>query len=279
MKGVMKMEGSQEAELVTRLVLNGTVFMVRLAGQTAAGAAKLLTFLAAAAKSDKVSGQAKLATLLRSGKELQVFTFDEAQLAEFQKEAKRYGIVYSLVKRSDKDKEAGTYDVLCKAEDAVRLNRIFENMGVATVDKSVMTAEETDEKADEQAQEKAAAEIRELINQMMQPDDRAVNPTEAADLQENQSAASSMASDLPDMERSSVAKAMSDTKKQLEEVKPETKDQMAELLMNMLQSATPEAKKPEESRMLKEADELAEAFQALTSSLNRKETGKETERS
>lgn len=273
------MEGSQEAEVVTRLVLDGSVFMVKIAAQTAAGAAKLLTFLAAAAKSDKVSGQVKLATLLRSGKELQVFTFSEEQLAKFEKEAKRYGIVYSVVERSDKDKEAGTFDVLCKAEDAVRLNRIFENMEIATVDKSVMTAEQTDEKTDAQEEEKIAAFNRELINLMMQPDDRAVNPTEAADMQENLSAASSMAADLPDMERSSVAKAVTDTKKQLEAAEPEVKDHMAELLMNMLQPAKPEAEKPDESKLREEADELAAAFQALTSTLNRKESGKETERS
>ena len=267
MKGVMRMEGAQEAELVTRLVLNGTVFMVKLAGQTAAGAAKLLTFLAAAAKSESVSGQKRLADLLKSGKPLQIFTLDEAQLVQFKAEAKRYGIAYSLVKRSEQDEAAGTCDILCKEEDAVRLNRIFENMGIATVD-AIMTAEQTDE----QAEGTSVSDIRELINQMMQPDERAVNPQEAADMKDSLSAASSMAADLPEGERGSVAGKINEINTALENTPAKEKDTMGNLLQMMLNQENAQANTPAKEDGL---EEINEAFEKLMGSLNRGNTDKE----
>lgn len=263
----MKMEGAQEAELVTRLVLNGTVFMVRLAGQTAAGAAKLLTFLAAAAKSESVSGQKRLADLLRSGKPVQLFTLDKAQLEKFKPEAKKYGIAYSIVERAD-----GTYDIMVKEEDAVRINRVLENIAVV----STLTAEETDEKA-ETAEGPFLSDIRETINRMMQPDERAVNPREAADTKDSPSAASSMAADLPVDERVSVADRINEINTELENTPAEKKDTMASLLQMMLnqENAAPVVPAKGKDTMEDGLEEINAAFEKLMGSLNRGNADKE----
>ncbi|MCM1083337.1 MAG: PcfB family protein [Clostridium sp.] len=259
------MEGSQEAELVTRLVLNGTVFMVRLAGQTAEGAAKLLTFLAAAAKSENAPGQKRLADLIRSGKPIQLFTLEAAQLDEFKAESKKYGIAYSIVERED-----GTFDILVKEEDAVRINRVLENIAAVPA----FTAEETDEQAEEvkSISDMPLSDIRELINRMMQPDERSVNPGKAADMKDSLSAASSMVADLPENERGSVAGKINEINTALENAPVSEKDAIGSLLQMMLENND----KPQEQPAAKEGlEEINEAFEKLMGSLNRSNPDKE----
>lgn len=129
------MEGRNEYEMVTRLTLEGVTYIVKLIGQ---GAEEMLAFMAAAAKkatsAEKSAGKESLKKLLSSGKELRCFTLNEDVVKDFGKEAKRYGIVYTMIRRSSSDKANGTFDVMVKAEDAIRLNRILERLNVATLD-------------------------------------------------------------------------------------------------------------------------------------------------
>ncbi len=286
------MEGAQEAEIVTRLVLDGTVFMIKIAGQTAAGAARLLTFLAAAAKSENVMGQKRLASLLKMDRSPELFTLDESQIGDFKKEAKKYGIAYHIVW----NKDLGVYDVLVPKEDAVRLNRVLDNIGYAT-----LTAEETDEEKDVEnggGADNGMSEIRELINKLMQPDGRETNPHQAADQTDSRSAASSMVSDLPENMRGSVAEKIDEINTALENSPKEEKDDMGRLLAMMLKQedggkagafsmahdmpekplVPPEATvavavsgKEHESGL----EELNEAFERLMGSLNRSNPDKE----
>lgn len=159
-------------EMVARIALQGTVYMVKVAGR---GSMELLAFLAAAAKSNSAGGKEKLATLLKSGSALKVFTFREDQMKDFMGAAKRYGIVYSVVKRDANDKAAGSFDVIVKADDAARMNRIFEKLNYAEVDASVTGSELTGD-------EKNVADIRDLLSFMMSPAEReSENPLEAVE--------------------------------------------------------------------------------------------------
>lgn len=246
------MEGANEAEVVTRVVLDGTVYMVSLAGKAAG---RLLTFLAAAVVSgakhivsaDKISGQARLASLIRSGKELKLFTFTEEQFAEFKKEAKRFGIVFSAVHRSEKDIADGTYDVLCKAEDAVRLQRILERMGVAEVEVTASGHEATPEQAaskeikDVEILAQELANIREMMGQMFSPDGREQNPEQAADMNGHQSAAYSSytEADAAPESRHSVFGSMEEIKENLNSAQSETGgNSLAELMANMMRQSS-----------------------------------------
>ena len=84
--------------------------------------------------------------LLKEGKEIRVFCLDKDSLAEFKQHAKDYGIVYSALKQ--KNDESNIIDVLVKAEDTPRVNRILEKM------KYPLPSEE---KADEQAKKSVSA--------------------------------------------------------------------------------------------------------------------------
>lgn len=68
-------------------------------------------------------------TLLRSGKELRVFDLKEQDLTVFKQEAKKYGVLFSVIK--DGANGNGHVDILAKAEDVSKLNRIFERLHYA----------------------------------------------------------------------------------------------------------------------------------------------------
>ena len=64
--------GEAEAQMITRVVISGSVFIVKLAGKETLQLAK---FLSAAVDGElSTSGQIKLKTLLKSGQPLKVFT-------------------------------------------------------------------------------------------------------------------------------------------------------------------------------------------------------------
>ena len=70
--------------------------------------------------------------MLRSGKELTIFTVKNKDMARFVADAKRYGVVYCVL-REAKDNPHGVSEIMVRAEDAAKINRIVENIKIATV--------------------------------------------------------------------------------------------------------------------------------------------------
>lgn len=66
--------------------------------------------------SEKDSGKARLTNMLRSGKELKVFAVKDSDLQLFCREAKKYGVLYCVLK--DRDATDGLTDIMARAEDA-----------------------------------------------------------------------------------------------------------------------------------------------------------------
>jgi hypothetical protein len=118
------------AEQVVRMSLEGGEVAVKLAG---AGAKELALLLYAILKDQKkTKGKTRLTSMLRSGKELKVFAVKDAELKTFCKEAKKYGVLYCVLK--DRDSTDGITDVMVRAEDASKINRIFERFRLSAVD-------------------------------------------------------------------------------------------------------------------------------------------------
>ena len=118
------------AEQVVRMTLESGEAAVRLAG---AGAKQVAVLLYAILRDQKkTQGKLRLTNLLRSGKELKGFAVKDGDLALFCKEAKKYGVLYTVLK--DRDAADGITDVMVRAEDAAKINRIFERFDLATVD-------------------------------------------------------------------------------------------------------------------------------------------------
>ena len=120
----------EAAEQIVRMSLEGFEVAARITG---AGAKNIAILLYSILKEEKkTKGKARLTNMLRSGKELKVFTVKNGDLKKFTQEAKKYGVLYCvLADRKNKDPNAEV-DVIARAEDASKISRIAERFKLAS---------------------------------------------------------------------------------------------------------------------------------------------------
>lgn len=126
------------AESIVRMSLQGFEVAVRLSG----GGAKNIAALLVAILKDKqqTKGKTRLTNMLKSGKELKVFTVKEEDLKKFTEEAKRYGVLFCALKSKGKSVD-GMVDIMVRAEDASKINRIVDRFNLSTYDKASIKSE------------------------------------------------------------------------------------------------------------------------------------------
>ena len=142
------------AEQIVKMSLGGVEAAAKITG---AGAKELAMMIYAILKDQKkTKGKTRLTNMLRSEKPLKVFAVKDSELQLFCKEAKKYGVLYCVLK--DKDAGDGLTDIMVRAEDASKINRIFERFKLATVDVGEVRSE-IERQRQEQAQQKKDGEI------------------------------------------------------------------------------------------------------------------------
>ena len=112
----------EAADQVVKIVLDGTDILVRATGDGARDFIRML--LSELRKPQKTKGRASLASMLKQKKPIKVFEIDDKSLRTFCQEAKKYGVMYHVLK--DKSRKDGCCDIMVRAEDASKVNRIFE---------------------------------------------------------------------------------------------------------------------------------------------------------
>ena len=162
------------AEQVVRMSLETGEVAVKLAGT---GAKQLAILLYAILREQKkTKGKTRLTNMLRSGKELKVFAVKDSDLQLFCREAKKYGVLYCVLK--DRDATDRLTDIMVRAEDASKINRIFERFNLATVDMAEVRREieQSREAQQNDAPEAPAAaelmteqEVDDLLDAMLSP--------------------------------------------------------------------------------------------------------------
>ena len=179
--------GGEAAEQIVRMSLEGFEVAAKITG---AGAKNIAILLYSILKEEqKTKGKARLTNMLRSGKELKVFTVRNSDLKKFTQEAKKYGVLYCvLADRKNKDPNAEV-DVIARAEDASKISRIAERFKLASeATASVVTDVEKakDEKAgqpepDIGVQDKAEKDklLDALMGTPIQKEENAPNPSVA----------------------------------------------------------------------------------------------------
>ena len=122
----------EAADQVVRISIQGAEVVLKLTGSAAE---RVTAFLYAVIKDQqKTMGKTRLVSMLKSGKELSVFTVKTEDLSAFTAEARRYGVLFCSLKDKT-SKETGTLDIMVYKEDASKINRIVERLSLATVEK------------------------------------------------------------------------------------------------------------------------------------------------
>ena len=81
------------AEQIVRISLEGTEVALKLTGSAAKNIAAMIYTVLKNRDKNKTKGRQRLTAMLKSGKELKVFTVSKEHLKQFAAEAKRYGVV------------------------------------------------------------------------------------------------------------------------------------------------------------------------------------------
>lgn len=119
--------------------LEATEVAAKITGE---GAKQVAVMLYAVLKDQKKTrGKIRLTNMLQSGKELKVFAVKDKDLTRFCSEAKKYGVLYCVLR--DKDASDGITDIMVRADDVSKVNRIFERFNLSTVDMASIKSELT----------------------------------------------------------------------------------------------------------------------------------------
>ena len=172
--------GGEAAEMLVRLYLEGFEEVVKLSGK---GIKELVPLLATTLKQEsKTKGKARLTQMIKSGSPLKVFTFKNKDLKKFTEQAKRYGVLYTVLRDKNSNNPNATVDVIARAEDASKIQRIADRFEFSKVDKASIVKEAEKKKADrEEVQIEQPVKSKEDIvveEAMAQPSEKKDNANE-----------------------------------------------------------------------------------------------------
>lgn len=168
------------AEQIVRISLEGFEVTAKIAGSGAKDLAALL--VAIMRDKHKTAGKTSLANMLKSGKELKVFSVRKEEFKKFVEEAKRYGVLYSaLVNKRDKSSD-GVIDIMVRAEDAAKINRIVERFDLSSYDEATIRSEiqktkemkSKDKGVKNKSQQERAKD--EKVNEPIKKEEQSLNP-------------------------------------------------------------------------------------------------------
>lgn len=130
---------SDAAESIVRMSLQGTEYALKITGSLTKN---IIAGLYAMSKDHKkTKGKTSLDKMLKSGKEIKVFTIKKEDLKLFQQEAKRYGVLYTaLIDKKNKNFD-GMVDIMTRAEDASKINRIVKRFKLSSYDEATIKSE------------------------------------------------------------------------------------------------------------------------------------------
>ena len=147
---------SDAAEQIVRMSLEGFQVAAKITGSGAKDVAALL--YAIMKDKHKTAGKTNLSNMLKSGKELKVFSVRQDELKRFTEEAKRYGVLYSALINKKIKSNDGIVDIMVRAEDAAKINRIVERFKLSSYDEATIRSEIEKTKQEKSAKEKGVKE-------------------------------------------------------------------------------------------------------------------------
>ena len=117
--------GGDAAEQVVRLSLEGFEVAAKLTGSAAKNVALLL--VSVLKQEQQTKGKARLTNMIKSGKELKAFSIPNKDLAQFTKQAKRYGVLYCVLRDKSAKGNVATIEVQYLDPDTLPDTEVSEN--------------------------------------------------------------------------------------------------------------------------------------------------------
>ena len=141
------MHSSEAAESIVKLSLEGFEVAARITGK---GAEKIAVALYTMAKDQKMTkGKTTLNKMLKSGSQLQIFSLNTNQLKKFHEVSKKYGVLYTALIDKKHPDEDGLVDIMVRAEDAPKINRIVDRFKLSAYDTASIKTEIEKDKMEE----------------------------------------------------------------------------------------------------------------------------------
>ncbi len=261
---------SDAAEQIVRMSLNGAEVALRVTGKGAEKAAVLIYRALKSAKNEstKTKGAIRLANLARSGKKLDVTEIMDVDLKKFCIEAKKYGILYTILK--DRNRTDGMTEIMYKSEDKEKIGLIFDKLNMATYDTAEVRNEIAPDLESQKPPEKTGPEVKDpdlFVQELMKKPEKnptreegqTKNPTEARTAKKDQSGpesrskkqtrASFSSDGEPQIgERRSVRKELSDIRAEMDRENRERKSTRGRNQTKVIEHKQPVKKKPSKER-------------------------------
>lgn len=140
--------GGEVADEVVKMMLSGTEMTVRLSADAAKN--MLAISLALAKNHKKLSGKTNFAKMLKETRDIRMFPMTKAQFKRFQKEARKYKLLYSSIR--DKGGKGNMIDVVLPVTELDRANMVFERIRYAQHPVIQQPVQQEPNKEPEQAQ-------------------------------------------------------------------------------------------------------------------------------
>lgn len=182
--------GGDAAEQIVRLSLEGFEVAAKLSGSAAKNIALLL--VSVLKEEQKTKGKTRLTNMIKSGKELKVFSIPNKDLRKFTEQAKRYGVLYCVLRDKSVGSDNAPVDIIARAEDASKIQRIVERFELGQVDKgeiigqAVKDVAERESKANEvPAKSKGEIIMEESVQSPMQKERNSMQDPTTAETDKN----------------------------------------------------------------------------------------------
>lgn len=145
------MNSSESAEQIVKISLEGMEVACKISGQLIERFAVMLYTMAKDNKASK--GKTNLNNMLKSGSPLQIFSLKENELKKFHEESKKYGVLYTaLIDKKHPDRD-GVIDIMVRANDAPKVNRIVERFKLSAIDMATIKSEIEKDKIEQMIKE------------------------------------------------------------------------------------------------------------------------------
>lgn len=175
---------SDAAEQVIRIYLEGAEVALKISGVAAKNVAAAI--YAISQDKTKTKGKMRLTNMIKTGKELKIFSIEKQDLKTFAKEAKRYGVLYCVLMNKLNKNPDGMVDIMVRAEDASKINRIVERFGLNTLE-SAKAQKQIEEKIKQNSKSELDKDIKEkspedllvedLLSKPVQKEENEISPS------------------------------------------------------------------------------------------------------